>query len=225
GGGGGGSTDLPDLATTVHGSVASKLKLGQPLTTTVTVTNKGKAAAGGVHALISLSANAIPKLPAHASRGPGCTGVTVLDCDLGSLQSGASTTVTFGVTAQTGKNLFIGAQAQEIENDATLTDNSGSLTLSLVKRLVPLKIKAIAARITAHQQLVYLSLSRAARVTAQNYIAGHPRPIDWRRSLGAGTIIVRIPIPTLAKGQHFSIVLRAKSGTASASTKLKLVAH
>ena len=227
GGGGGSSTSLPDLATTVHGSIATKLKLGQPLTVTVTVTNKGKAPASGVHALITLSPNAIPKLPAHASRGPGCTGVSFLDCDLGSLQTGASTTVTFGLTAQTGrkKGLFIGAQAQEIENDATLADNTGSLTLALVERSVPLRVRAIAARITAHQQLVYLSLSRAARVTAQDYIAGRARPIVWRRSLGAGTQIVRIPIPALVKGQHFSIVFRAKSGAASASTKLKLVAR
>jgi hypothetical protein len=225
GGGGGGTTVLPDLATTVHGSVAKGLRLGQRLTATVTVANKGKAAAGGVHTLISLSANAIPKLPAHATRGPGCTGVTVLDCDLGSLPSGQTATITLSLTAQTGKNLIIGAQAQEIENDATLFDNTGSLILALSKRLVPLKVTAIAGKITAHQQLAYLSLSRHARVTAQVYVAGHAKPITWRRTYGAGTAIVRIPLPALAKGQHFSIVFRAKDGTATSSTRLKLVVH
>jgi len=224
-GGGGGTTALPDLTTTVKASVAKSVKLGQRLTTSVTVTNNGKAPAGGVHTLISLSPNAIPKLPAHASRGPGCTGVTVLDCDLGSLPVGESATITVALTAQTGKALFIGAVAQEIQNDATLEDNTGSLTLALTKRLVPLRISAIAGKIRARQQLAYLSLSRHARVTAQDYVAGRGLPITWRRTFGAGTAIVRIPLPKLAKGQHFSIVFRAKDGKATASTKLKLVAR
>ena len=60
---------------------------------TVTVSNKGKGGAGGVHVLISLSPNAITKGAAVASRGPGCTGVTVIDCNMGSIGSGATATV------------------------------------------------------------------------------------------------------------------------------------
>jgi hypothetical protein len=223
GSGGGGSAALPDLATTVQSSKTKGLTLGERFTTTVSVKNKGKGPAGGVHLLISLSDNAIPQGAAHASRGPGCTGLTVLDCNLGSLPTGETATVGFQLSGVSGRKLFIGSHVQELENDETLTDNSASLTLALAPRKVRLKISAVAGRIVAGEQLAYLSLSRRARVTAQNYVGGAPQPIRWRRTLSGGTFIVRIPTTGIASGRHFTLVFRAKIVGASATTRLKLV--
>jgi Domain of unknown function DUF11 len=222
-GGGGGSAALPDLATTIQSSKTKGLTLGEWFTTTVSVKNKGKGPAGGVHVLVSLSANAIPKGVAHASRGPGCTALTVLDCNLGSLPTGETATVGFQLSGVSGRKLFIGSHVQELESDETLADNSASLTLALAARKVRLKVSAVAGRIVAGEQLAYLSISRRARVTAQDYVGGAPQPIRWRRTLGPGTFIVRIPITGIAPGRHFTLVFRAKIVGASATARLKLV--
>jgi hypothetical protein len=187
------------------------------------VSNKGKGGAGGVHVLISLSPNAITKGSAVASRGPGCTGVTVIDCNLGSIGSGATATVQLGVSAATGKALFVGAQAQELENDVTLHDNAGTLTLKLLPKVLPFTISAVRGRVVAGEQLLFIKLSQGAQVNAQVYVANKPQKITWRRSLGAGTAIVRIPLPVVLKhGQHFRLVLRATHATSKASTTLRL---
>jgi len=75
----------------------------------------------------------------------------------------------------------------------------------------------------AGEQLVYIKLSQAAQVNAQVYIANKGQKITWRRSLGAGTAIVRIPLPAVLKhGQHFRLVLRATHASSKASTSLRL---
>ena len=198
------------------------IHLGDKIPTTVTVSNKGKGGAGGVHVLISLSPNAIPSGNATASRGPGCTGVTVLDCNLGSLGAAATATVQLTVSAGSGRTLFVAAQAQEIENDLTLKDNASTLSLALLAKQVKFVVSGVPGRIIAGEQLLYVKLSRSARITAQVYVGSKAKPITWRRSLGAGTAIVRIPLPKLGKGQHFRIVLRATNGASKASTTLRL---
>src|SRR5207237_414484 len=91
GGGGGGTTSYPDLAATVTAARKSPVRIGDTVPLTVTVKNNGAAGAGGVHVLISLSPNSILRGTATASRGPGCTGVTFLDCNLGSVGAGSVT--------------------------------------------------------------------------------------------------------------------------------------
>jgi hypothetical protein len=207
----------------VTSSKTTDVHLGDKVTATVTVANKGKAGAGGVHVLISLSPNAIPKGQAVASRGPGCTGVTVIDCNLGSIGVGTSTTVKLGMSAATGKKLFVGAQAQEIENDLTLHDNANTLTLKLLPKVLAFTVAATPGRVVAGEQLVYIKLSQSAKVTAQVYVAGKAQKITWTRSLSGGTAIVRIPLPaTLKHGQHFRLVLRATHAAKKASTTLSL---
>jgi hypothetical protein len=112
-----------------------------------------------------------------------------------------------------------------LEADATPADNVGTLTQTVLPSPPrKLTVAAVAARIVAGQQIAYVKLSRAARVTAQFYVKGKAQPIGWRRSLPAGTTVVRITLPAPGKGAHFSVVLRAVSGKSTASTKLKLVA-
>jgi Domain of unknown function DUF11 len=220
--GGGTTTSLPDLATTVTTSKTKGLRLGDPVHTTISVTNKGKIGAGGVHVLISLSPNIIPKGAAQSSRGPGCTGVSVLDCNLGSLQSGATTTVTMVLSAASGRKMFIAAQAKELETDATPTDNVGTLTLAILPRAIPFTLSSVPGHILAGEQLVYIKLSARARVSAQLYRGRVALPIVWHRNLGAGTTLVRIPLNGVVHGQHFTLVLRAKTGAKTATTRLSL---
>ena len=127
GGGGGGSLDLPDLVTTVTASKTNGLRIGDRVTVTLSVMNKGKAAASGVHLLVSLPETVIPRGIAKASRGPGCRGVTVIDCDLGSLGVGSTATVKLPVSVASGRQLFVAGTAQQNQNDATLKDNVGTL--------------------------------------------------------------------------------------------------
>jgi hypothetical protein len=191
--------------------------------TSVDVTNKGKAGAGGVHVLITLSPNVIPKGAATASRGPGCTGVTLLDCNLGSLQAGQTTTVSLTLTAARGRRIFIAAQAKELEADATPSNNVGTLTLVVLPRpSIRFTVSSVPGHIVAGEQLVYIKLSAGARISAQLYHGGVPLPIIWHRTLGAGTTLVRIPLKGIARGQHFTLVLRANTGTKTATTRLSL---
>ena len=81
----------------------------------------------------------------------------------------------------------------------------------------------MSGRVVAGEQLCSSSSRKAAQVNAQVYIANKPQKITWRRSLGAGTAIVRIPLPVALKhGQHFRLVLRATHATSKASTTLRL---
>ena len=221
-GGSGGSSSLPDLATSITSSKTQGVRLGELVQATVKVANNGQAGAGGVHVLISLSTNTIAKGVAQASRGPGCTGVTVLDCNLGSLGAAATATVRLSLKAASGRTIFVGAQAREAETDAKPADNAGTLTVKVLPRLVPFTVSSVAGRISAGEQLVYIKLSARARVTAQIYRGGVARPIVWRRTLGAGTSIVRIPLTGVTHGQSFTLVLRAKTATKTATTRLRL---
>ncbi|RDI74871.1 hypothetical protein Gocc_1760 [Gaiella occulta] len=223
-GGGGAAASLPDLATTVSASRVKGLRLGDRLSVVVTVVNRGKAPAGGVHVLITLQDNTIPKGKALASRGPGCTGVTIIDCDLGSLPIGASATVRAPVSVARGRKLFVPARARAIQTDATPADDVGTLTLPVLPRQTPLTVSALKGRIVAGEQFAYLKLSTRARVTAQVYVGGVAQPIVWRRTLPGGTWSVRFRLPALAAGQRFSIVIRAQSGQRKATAKLELVA-
>ena len=230
GGGGGGSgasgasgaTTLPDLATAVTASKTNGLRLGDPVRVTVALRNNGQGGAGGVHVLISLSANTIAKGLAQTSRGPGCTGVTVLDCNLGSLPAAASATVSLGLSAASGRKIFVAAQAQELGADAVPADNGSTLTLAVLPRLTRFTVSSAAGHIVAGEQLVYIKLSARARVSAQIYRNGVAQPITWHRTLAAGTTLVRIPLAGLTPGQHFTLVLRAATATKKATTRLAL---
>jgi uncharacterized repeat protein (TIGR01451 family) len=223
GGGGGGTTGpLPDLVTTLTASKTAGLRIGDRVTVTLTVTNKGKAAASGVHLLVSLPETVIPNGRAVASRGPGCKGVTVVDCDLGSLGVGAVATVRMPVSVARGRTLFVAGTAQQAQDDELLKDNIGTLTVKVLPRLVAFTIAAVPSRFVSGEQLLFIKLSKGARVSAQLYLRGKAQPIRWRRTLKAGTQIVRVPVPGVRLGQRFTLVVRATSGTRKVSATLRL---
>ena len=234
-GGGGGSsgggpttgntngTALPDLKTTVSSSKKNRVRLGDVVDVTVTVVNNGQGAASGVHALITPALTMIQKGKAVASRGPGCSGLALIDCDLGSLGAGASAVVRLRLSAASGHKFFVAATAQRSTGDANPVDDTSSLTIKLLPKLIRFTVSAAAGRIVAGEQFAVLKLSSRATVTAQIYVGGAAQPIGWRRTLNAGTSGVRVPLPKLAKGRRFTIVFRATSGTRKSSTMLRLV--
>jgi len=221
--GGGGSAKLPDLGVSVA-SASKSLALGTHGTATVTLKNKGAGAASGVHVLISISNNAILSGRGYTSRGPGCTGVTFLDCNLGSLESGGTATVKITVSGVRGKKLFIGAQAQETQNDTHLSDNIGALVIGLTPRVTRLTLRVRPTTFSAGEQLAYVSLSKRASLVAHVYVRGAARPVTWRRTFPAGTFIVRIPVTGVTKGQRFRIVVDAKNGPQTSKATLTLKA-
>ncbi len=222
---GGGSTGspLPDLTSTVKASKLKSVRIGDNVTVTVTVTNKGKGAATAAHVLITPSLNLIQKGKPRASRG-SCSGLAIIDCDLGTLAAGAAVTVRMQLRGASGRKLFVSSTPQRSEADDKPADDVGTLSLSLLPRTVRFTIGATPSRIVAGEQIVFLKLSSRGRLTAQVYVGGSAQKITWRRTLPAGTNPVRIPLPTLNKGQRFTIVLRGTSGKSTSSTKLKLVA-
>jgi hypothetical protein len=219
----GGSAELPDIKTTVSASKTTGLRLGERVIVTVTLVNTGSAAASDVHVLITPSLNTITRGQPTASRGPGCTGLAAIDCNLGSLPSGATATVRLLLSAVSGQKLFVFATTQENQRDQNVRDNVGTLTLKVLPRQTRFTVSAVKGRIVAGEQLASIKLSARARVTAQVYLRGVPRPIGWRRMLAAGTSIVRIPVPGIGHGQRFTLVVRAQSGSRKATTTLKLV--
>ncbi len=179
--------------------------MGAPVTVDVTVTNKGKGAAGGAHVLITPSTNAILKSAPVASRGPGCSGTALIDCDLGSLAVGATATVRLRLSASSGSKLFVAAVAQRSVPDAAPADDTGHLTVKLLAHRAPFKLTATAGRIIAGEQFAFVKLSSRGVIAAQVYVAGVAQPIKWRRTFKAGTWGARIPLPKLGKGQRFTI--------------------
>ena len=217
------AAELPDLSTSITASKTT-VQMGAPVTVDVTVTNKGKGAAGGAHVLITPSTNAILKGAAIASRGPGCSGTALIDCDLGSLGVGATATVRLRLSAASGSKLFVAAVAQRSVPDAAPADDTGHLTVKLLAHRAPFKLTATAGRIIAGEQFAFVKLSSRGVIAAQVYVGGVAQPIKWRRTFNAGTWGARIPLPKLAKGQRFTIVLRATSGASRSTATLKLKA-
>lgn len=225
GAGGSAGNPLPDLAATITAPKTKGVALGTSVPITVSVKNKGAGDAGGVHVLVSISDNGIPKNLGKTSRGPGCTSAAaLLDCNLGSLGSGEAATITVPVVGVRGRKVFIGAQVQQIQNDTHLADNTDTLTIGLVPRLIRLTLSAHAAKYRAGEQFVSISVSRRATVTAQAFVRGVAQPIVWRRTVDAGTFIIRVPVPGVTKGQPFTLVLLAKNGSLVAKTRLNLKA-
>ena len=217
------AAELPDLSTSITASKTT-VQMGAPVTVDVTVKNKGKGAAGGAHVLITPSTNAILKSEAIASRGPGCSGTALIDCDLGSLGVGATATVRLRLSAASGSKLFVAAVAQRTTADAAPADDTGHLTVKLLAHRAPFKLTATAGRIIAGEQFAFVKLSSRGVIAAQVYAGGVAQPIKWRRTFNAGTWGARIPLPKLAKGQRFTIVLRGTSGASRSTATLKLKA-
>ena len=144
---------------------------------TVTVTNKGEGAADGTNVLITPSLNLIQKGKAVASRGPGgCSGVAVIDCDIGRLSAGATAQVRLQLRAASGPTLFVGATAQRSGADATPADDTGTLTVKVLPSQVRFTVSATAGRIAAGEQYALPPGSRPARPS--------PRKSMWLEQRG-----------------------------------------
>ncbi len=211
---------LPDLAASVATSKPKGLRIGDVFNVVVTVKNKGEAATDGVHVVLSLPSNSVRKGKAVVSGGNVCTGNAVLSCDLGSAAVGSSMTVRVPISVKSGRKLVVQARVSGNETDPTPADNVGTVTETVLPP--KLTVAAVASRVVAGKQTAYVKLSVAAHVTAQFYVGGKAQPIVWQRSLPAGTTLVRIAMPHVAKGSHLSVVLRAVRGGTAVTAKLTL---
>jgi uncharacterized repeat protein (TIGR01451 family) len=125
--------------------------VGQPGTYQVTVANVGRREASGVELVLTLPRTStspqvfvLGTLGTHDGR---CAlGGTHLECALGTLSRGATTTVAFTIALpQSSAALVVGASVTSASAEATTSNNSDSDTAYLLHPLVP-----VAAGETAH---------------------------------------------------------------------------
>jgi uncharacterized repeat protein (TIGR01451 family) len=121
-----------DLAITNSDS-PDPVVVGSPLTYTVTVTNHGPSAANDVTMTDSLLA---PFASAATSQG-SCSGTTNLTCNLGTLSSGSSATVTVVVTPNKPGGISSTASVAAIEPDPDMSNNSATQVTTITRRPLP----------------------------------------------------------------------------------------
>jgi trimeric autotransporter adhesin len=113
-----------DLA--ISASAPSSEARGTLLTYTITATNNGPLAAPGVTITDTLPGG----LSASSLTGP-CTGTTTIACSIGTLASGASSTVTIAVTPSAGGSLMNMASVTSGQPDPNLSNNTASVSTTI----------------------------------------------------------------------------------------------
>ena len=106
------------------------VRVGAPLTYTVSVTNTGPAPATGVMLVDTLPAG-VSFRTATATQG-SCLGTVTVTCNLGGLASGAHLTVTMAVTPTVAGVITHTVTAAASEFDPVLANNSSSETTAVV---------------------------------------------------------------------------------------------
>ena len=133
-----------DLSITKTDSPDPVALVGDPLTYTITVTNNGPATATGVTMTDSLPAS-VTLVSATPSQGPPCSGTTTITCNLGTLASGSSATVTVIVTTKPPAEM-IGNTASVYgnETDPNMANNSVTATTNVgdVSRIIYLSTRS-----------------------------------------------------------------------------------
>jgi YVTN family beta-propeller protein len=113
-----------DLA--ISASAPSSAARGTLFTYTITATNNGPLAAPGVTITDSLPGG----MSASSLTGP-CIGTTTIVCSIGTLASGASSTVKIGVTPSAGGSLTNMASVTSGQPDPNLTNNTASASTTI----------------------------------------------------------------------------------------------
>ncbi len=121
------STVSADLGVTV--SATGGLTTGMNTTYTATVSNAGPSAATNVVLTASVPSSGV--LSSATAAAGTCSTSGSVDCDLGSLASGASTTVTFAVLNTSAGSAIFTAQVTGSENDPVATNNQASATATV----------------------------------------------------------------------------------------------
>jgi fibronectin-binding autotransporter adhesin len=122
------SSASADVSTALSQS-ASTVTVGAPVTYTATVTNNGPSSATNVVAVVKLATN-----QTFTSATAGCTASSnVVTCNVGTLSSGNSATLTVTATASAGGTAIVSASATANEADpAPANNNSGNLACAVL---------------------------------------------------------------------------------------------
>jgi serine protease len=120
----GGSADLSLAIVLPAPPTSPPLLVGSPFTHTVTVTNNGTDSAPATLVTYTQSGTATIALVSATPSTGTCTGTSFVTCNLGTLVSGASATVTFIGTPTTTGTIIHTASASSAMIDPDLSDNS-----------------------------------------------------------------------------------------------------
>jgi uncharacterized repeat protein (TIGR01451 family)/CSLREA domain-containing protein len=190
-----------DLAVTLAATPA-QLKLGEPITYTATVTNKGPNPATGVSLANALPAGAT-LVSAKASSG-SCTTTGAIVCSLGTLADQAKATVTVVATATKAGTLSdsVSVKALQIDPDATTNSARADVLVSAPQTQVAgasgfrARVASIRGRRVKGRARVRVVLILSKPLTAK------ARLLFRRRGLAATT--------TTLKGGRRALTLRAR---------------
>jgi uncharacterized repeat protein (TIGR01451 family) len=121
-----------DLSVAKHGS-SNTVRVGAPLTYTVTITDNGPVPASGV--LLTDTLPGSVNLNTAVSSQGSCSGTIIVICNLGSLASGSNVTVTVAVTTAATGVITNTVTVTANEFDPVLANNTASETTVVVRQL------------------------------------------------------------------------------------------
>jgi uncharacterized repeat protein (TIGR01451 family) len=113
-----------DLSVTKTAS-SPTFTIGQAITFTISVTNAGPGSASN-----TTVTEVLPAGTTFVSASAGCTGTTTVTCNLGTLNSGSTTSVSIDVTASGTNSITNTASVASDATDSASGNNSGSATIS-----------------------------------------------------------------------------------------------
>lgn len=163
-----------DLSVTKSAS-PTPVRVGDPLTYTITVTNKGPDAATNVVVTDTLpgTVNLVSTTPSAPTCDATVTSVTIVACDLGALIKGASATVTILVTPTVLGTLINNVSVTADQADENLRNNTATLrTAATLPNLVVTKLQSVKAAIPGTDIVIEDTTANIGKVVAE----GRPLP-------------------------------------------------
>jgi uncharacterized repeat protein (TIGR01451 family) len=199
---------------------------GAPLTYTVTVTNNGPAAAGGVTVTDTLPSG-VTYFGSTASQGT-CSGTTTITCSLGTIDSSQtgttnSATVMITVLPTTPGSLTDSASVSETGTDPVSTNNTASaattiaLPAGLMKDIAPLAATGVADKVKATQAFFTALVNPAGQATTYTFQVRRQGTSAFRtvkgKTLTTGTTVqlVGFTVRHLRSGKKYFYRVRATS--------------
>ncbi|MDX6290259.1 MAG: hypothetical protein QOH42_2058 [Blastocatellia bacterium] len=196
------------------------VNLGNDLTYTIEAKNSGELTATGVllSDVLPVGANLVS---ANATLGT-CTGSTTITCDLGTLASGSSATVTLIIKPPAVSSISNTATASTNELDPNQANNSATQTTQVVFADLSVLISPASTQVAPGSKVVYI-------ITARNNDGATANSVTLVDNLPAETTFVScsssgvcggsgnnrtITFPSLAVGQAVMAVLVAQVGSA-----------
>jgi uncharacterized repeat protein (TIGR01451 family) len=206
-----------DLAVSIA-DAPDPVRVGQPLTYTVTVVNNGPATATGV-----TLTDTLPGGVTFDSASPGqgsCTGTTTVTCTLGTLAGGASTHVTIAVTPTQAGSLTSSASVSGSPTDSSPGNNTATATTTATATCQPRPNVRVTAAATGPGLLTATIDAQTSAGTPSNSLSsiritsilnatvqinGSPVSADQTVSLPGGTAQASLSVQRQTGGQASTV--------------------